>query len=51
MPATISLFSGRVTSVIHMAGIPEPWLTGLAERTMIKEILQGLVGERKEIHG
>jgi len=33
------------------SGVPDPWLTGLAERSMIDDILQGLIGEPEETHG
>jgi len=33
------------------SGVPDPWHTGLAERSMIEDILQGLIGKREETHG
>jgi ADP-ribosylglycohydrolase len=31
--------------------IPDAWIAGLAERSMIEDILQNLIGERKEANG
>jgi len=33
------------------SGIPDAWITGFAERNMIEDILEGLVGQREDAHG
>jgi ADP-ribosyl-[dinitrogen reductase] hydrolase len=33
------------------SGVPDLWLTGLVERNMIEDMLQGLIGQHEDAHG